>query len=103
MSACDRSQGWRIPLRTLTPMLARPHSESHIQLIEQSKTRAATNSGHGEFFESMLDMGPDELKAFLKNERRNAEATLLALTPKQPGPYRMRDCGRWCCPAMSGA
>jgi hypothetical protein len=47
-------------------MLARPHSESHIQLIEQSKTRAATNSGHGEFFESMLDMGPDELKAFLK-------------------------------------
>jgi three-Cys-motif partner protein len=60
-------------------------------LIEQSKTRAATkvkhaatSSGQGEFFESMHNMGPDELKAFLENERRNAEATLLALTPKQP-------------------
>jgi three-Cys-motif partner protein len=60
-------------------------------LIEQPKTRAATkvkhaatSSGQGEFFESMHNMGPDELKAFLENERRNAEATLLALTPKQP-------------------
>ena len=62
--ACRRTidpKGWRIPLRTLTPMLAPPHSESHIQLIEQSKTRAATkvkhaatNSEHGEFFEFML-------------------------------------------------
>ncbi len=47
--ACRRTidpKGWRIPLRTLTPMLAPPHSESHIQLIEQSKTRAATKVKH---------------------------------------------------------
>jgi hypothetical protein len=65
-------------------------------LIEQSETRAgtkvkhaATSSGQGEFFGSMHDMAPDELKAFLEDEKRNAEATLLAMTPKQPNsiPY----------------
>jgi hypothetical protein len=65
-------------------------------LIEQSETRAATkvkhaatSSGQGEFFGSLHDMAPDELEAFLEDEKRNAEATLLAMTPKQPGsiPY----------------
>jgi three-Cys-motif partner protein len=65
-------------------------------LAEQSKTRAATkvrhaaaSSGQGEFFDSLHDMGPDELTAFLEDQKRKAEKTLLALTPKQPAsiPY----------------
>jgi hypothetical protein len=65
-------------------------------LIEQSRTRAATkvkhaaaSSGQGEFFPSMHDMGPDELKAFLDNEKKHAEVTLIALVPRQPAsiPY----------------
>ena len=61
-------------------------------LGEQSKTRATTkvkhaanSSGQGEFFESLHDMGPDALKSFLAEERKQAERTLLELTPKQPG------------------
>jgi hypothetical protein len=60
-------------------------------LIEQSKARAATkvkhaasSSGQGEFFESLHDMGPDETVGFLEEEKRQAQKTLLGLTPKQP-------------------
>jgi hypothetical protein len=60
-------------------------------LEEQSKTRAATkvkhaatSSGQGEFFESLHDMGPDALTSFLADERRQAQTTLLNLTPTQP-------------------
>ncbi len=60
-------------------------------LIEQSKTRAATkvkhaktSSGQGELFESLHDMGPDELTSFLQAQRGEAEKTLLQLTPKTP-------------------
>jgi three-Cys-motif partner protein len=61
-------------------------------LTEQSTTRAATkvkhaetNSGQKEMFQSLHDMGPDELTSFLDAERVAAERTLLALTPLQPG------------------
>jgi three-Cys-motif partner protein len=61
-------------------------------LTEQSKTRAAakvrhaeTSSGQKEIFQSLHDMGPDELTSFLQAERREAEKTLLQLTPKTPG------------------
>jgi hypothetical protein len=61
-------------------------------LQQQSVTRAAAklkhaaaSSGQGEFFESLHDMGPDELTAFLERERRKAESTLLYLTPSKPG------------------
>jgi three-Cys-motif partner protein len=65
-------------------------------LTEQSKTRAATkvrhaesSTGQKELFQSLHDMGPDELTAFLHAEREAAERTLLALSPQQPGsvPY----------------
>jgi three-Cys-motif partner protein len=49
-------------------------------LREQSATRAAVKlqhaaqtSGQGEMFESLHDMGPDELVAFLASERQQAE------------------------------
>jgi len=65
-------------------------------LTEQSKTRAATkvkhaetSSGQGEIFESLHDMGPDELTAFFQAQREESERTLLELTPEEPGsiPY----------------
>lgn len=61
-------------------------------LTEQSKTRATTkvkhaetSSGQGEIFESLHDMGPDELTTFLQAQREEAEKTLLELTPEEPG------------------
>src|SRR5262249_29344218 len=60
-------------------------------LNEQSRTRAATKvkhaattSGQGELFESLHDMGPDELASYFERERKDAEKTLLELTPKRP-------------------
>jgi three-Cys-motif partner protein len=60
-------------------------------LTEQSKTRAAkkvrhaeTSTGQKELFQSLHDMGPDELTAFLAAERVAAERSLLALSPVQP-------------------
>ncbi len=35
-------------------------------------------------FESLHDMGPDELDAFLTSESEQAERSLLALTPRKP-------------------
>jgi three-Cys-motif partner protein len=61
-------------------------------LTEQSKTRAATkvkhaeaSTGQGEIFQSLHDMGPDELTAFLQSERAEAEKTFLELAPEAPG------------------
>jgi three-Cys-motif partner protein len=60
-------------------------------LKEQSKTRATTKvkhaeakTGQAEIFQSLHDMGPDDLTAFLKAERAAAEQSLLNLTPKKP-------------------
>jgi len=39
-------------------------------------------------FESLYDMGPDELNAFLASERRQAERSLLELTPQKPTAIR---------------
>jgi len=64
-------------------------------LQEQSATRAAVKlqhtartSGQAEMFESLHDMGPDELNAFLAEERRQAERSLLQLTPQKPAAIR---------------
>jgi three-Cys-motif partner protein len=64
-------------------------------LQKQSTTRAAvklqhaaTTSGQSEMFESLHDMGPDELNAFLARERQQAEASLLDLTPQKPAAIR---------------
>jgi three-Cys-motif partner protein len=64
-------------------------------LKEQSRTRAtakikheAAKTGQGEIFESLHDMGPDELTARLDAERRAAEETLLKLTPEEPESIR---------------
>jgi hypothetical protein len=64
-------------------------------LQEQSATRAAVKlqhaaktSGQAELFESLHDMGPDELNAFLAGERRRAERSLLELTPQKPAAIR---------------
>jgi three-Cys-motif partner protein len=61
-------------------------------LQEQSKTRAATKvrhaearSGQAEIFQSLHDMGPNDLTAFVQAERTAAERTLLGLTPEEPG------------------
>ena len=65
-------------------------------LTEQSKTRAATkmkhaetSSGQKEFFQSLHDMGPDELSSFLQEQRQQAEEALAQLSPKPPAsiPY----------------
>lgn len=60
-------------------------------LTEQSQTRATTkvkhaaaSSGQGEIFESLHDMGPDQLTSFLRRERDGAEKTILELSPDQP-------------------
>jgi hypothetical protein len=59
--------------------------------MEQSKTRAATkiryaeqSSGQGEIFESLHDMAPDELTSFLAAQCKDAEGTLLQLSPTAP-------------------
>ena len=64
-------------------------------LQEQSATRAAVKlqhaaktSGQAEMFESLHDMGPDELNAFLASERQQAERSLLELTPQKPAAIR---------------
>jgi three-Cys-motif partner protein len=64
-------------------------------LQEQSTTRAtvklqfaAKTSGQAEMFESLHDMGPDELSAFLAGEQRQAERSLLELAPKRPATIR---------------
>ena len=61
-------------------------------LTEQSKTRAATKvksaqdaSGQSELFESLHEMGPDELTAFIAAQQEAAQNTLLELTPIAPG------------------
>lgn len=60
-------------------------------LKEQSKTRAATKvkhaaqtSGQSEIFESLHDMAPDDLTAFLDAEQAAAVESLLSLTPQEP-------------------
>ena len=64
-------------------------------LKEQSKTRAATKvkhaeakTGQAEIFQSLHDMGPDDLTAFQQAERTAAEQTLLKLTPEEPKAIR---------------
>ena len=60
-------------------------------LKAQSKTRAAAKvrrtkerSGQAEIFQSLHDMGPDDLMKFLEIEHRAAEQTLLKLAPGEP-------------------
>ncbi len=60
-------------------------------LKEQSVTRAATKlkyaeakSGQGEIFQSLHDMGPDDLTSFQQAELVAAEQTLLSLVPEEP-------------------
>lgn len=60
-------------------------------LTEQAKARASTkmkheaaSSGQGELFESLYELGPDELALFLENERQQAERTLLQISPQAP-------------------
>jgi three-Cys-motif partner protein len=64
-------------------------------LTEQARTRAAskmkhaaTSTGQGEFFESLYEMGPNELTSFLESERQQANKTVLELTPKTPNFIR---------------
>lgn len=60
-------------------------------LTEQATTRAMSkmkhataSTGQGEFFESLYEMGPNELTSFLDSERQQAKDTLIELTPKAP-------------------
>jgi three-Cys-motif partner protein len=64
-------------------------------LQEQSRTRAAvkighaeTTSGQGEIFQSLHEMGPDELVKYLQSEREAATPRILELTPAQPNSIR---------------
>jgi hypothetical protein len=61
-------------------------------LTEQSKTRATIkvrsaedSTGQAELFQSLHDMGPDELTSFLATEQLAAEKTLVELSPARPG------------------
>jgi hypothetical protein len=60
-------------------------------LEEQSRTRAAVKVGHietitgqGEIFQSLHEMGPDDLQEYLNSEREAATRRILELTPAQP-------------------
>jgi len=60
-------------------------------LSEQAKARATgkmkhatLSTGQGEFFESLYEMGPNELTSFLDSERQQAKKTLLELAPQAP-------------------
>jgi three-Cys-motif partner protein len=60
-------------------------------LEEQSRTRAAVKIGHaetttgqGEIFQSLHEMGPDDLLRYLQSEREAATRKILELTPAQP-------------------
>lgn len=64
-------------------------------LIEQSRTRAAGKVKHGEMssgqkemFESLHDIGPDELTVLLTAERAGAQKMLLEITPLRPASIR---------------
>jgi three-Cys-motif partner protein len=64
-------------------------------LKEQSRTRAAVKvkhkkakTGQAEIFESLHEMGPDDITRFQDSERSAAEQTLLKLTPEEPGAVR---------------
>lgn len=64
-------------------------------LREQSRTRAAvkiehaeSSSGQGEIFESLHEMGPNELIKYLQSEREAATNRILELTPAQPNSIR---------------
>ena len=67
-------------------------------LNAQSKTRAtakvaheASTSGQAEFFDTLHDMGPDQMEAYLAKEREKAKASILVLAPEGPSTilYRM--------------
>ena len=67
-------------------------------LEEQSKARATgklrhaeATTGQREIFESLHDMAPNELAAFLECPRREAKALLLGLTPDAPSTIRYQD------------
>lgn len=67
-------------------------------LEEQSRTRATgkvkhaeATTGQREIFESLHDMAPNELAAFLDRHRRDAKALLLGLTPDAPSTIRYQD------------
>jgi three-Cys-motif partner protein len=60
-------------------------------LKAQSTTRAAgkvkykaSSSGQSELFESLHEMGPDEIEGRIENEKRKAEAAIRHLVPKSP-------------------
>jgi three-Cys-motif partner protein len=60
-------------------------------LEQQSRTRAAVKIGHaetttgqGEIFQSLHEMGPDDLLRYLQSEREAATRRILELTPAQP-------------------
>jgi three-Cys-motif partner protein len=67
-------------------------------LVEQSSTRAATRlthssrgTGQGELFQSLHEMGPDELKSYRENEQHEAQHTLIELCPTPPNSIRYED------------
>lgn len=67
-------------------------------LEEQSRARAAgkvrhaeATTGQREIFESLHDMAPNELAAFLEAQRHEAKALLLRLTPDAPSMIRYQD------------
>jgi three-Cys-motif partner protein len=67
-------------------------------LTEQSRTRAATRlahasrgTGQGELFESLHEMGPDELKRFLEEQQGEAERSLIELSAMPPNSIRYQD------------
>lgn len=52
-------------------------------------TQAAT--GQSEIFESLYDMGPDKLGAYLEEQRAGAETRLMELVPPAPGHISYRE------------
>jgi three-Cys-motif partner protein len=64
-------------------------------LQEQSRTRAAVKIGHkktttgqGEIFQSLHEMGPDDLLRYLQSEREAATRRVLELMPARPNMIR---------------
>jgi three-Cys-motif partner protein len=58
-------------------------AQAHARAAVKVK-HAASSSGQAEFFDSLLEMGPNETSALLAEEKRKAEALIGELVPKSP-------------------
>jgi hypothetical protein len=77
---CDASSHWHKGVPRLPNQGLGTIKDSRCNKVKH----AETSTGQGEIFQSLHDMGPDELTAFLQSQRAEAEKTFLELAPEMP-------------------